>query len=319
MATVVFSYSHADEALRDELEKHLMPLHRSGLIETWHDRRIVPGQPFENEIDKHFKTADVILLLVSADFIASDYCFNTEMSIALERHEKGEAIVLPVILRSCAWHGLPFGHLLAATKDGRPVTKFSSIDDGFVEVVNAVSRSLKHFNRSTETKLASEDPSSQQNHTSDSPRTSNLAIKRSFTDHDKDQFLQDGFEYLSNFFENSLSELSQRHDQIETRYKKIDANTFEATIYEGGKKIAGCGIWIDSGDRGLGDIKYSQGSYGGSSWNDSMSVVDDSYTLGFKPMMAAFHGGGIQRDGQMTFEGMSEYFWDLLIAPLKPN
>ncbi len=319
MATVVFSYSHADEALRDELEKHLMPLHRSGLIETWHDRRIVPGQTFESEIDKHFKTADVILLLVSADFIASDYCFNTEMSIALERHKKGEAIVLPVILRSCAWHGLPFGHLLAATKDGRPITKFSSIDDGFVEVVNAVSRALKHFSSSTARELAPDKPSSHPSPTSDKPRTSNLGIKRSFTDHDKDQFLQDGFEYLSNFVENSLAELSQRHSHIETRFRKIDANTFEASVYESGRKVAGCGIWTDTGDRGFGDIKFSQGSFGGNSWNESVSVVDDSFTLGFKPMMAAFRGGAANSDGQMTFEGMSEYFWDMLIAPLKPD
>lgn len=72
MATLVFSYSHADEALRNELETHLSPLKRMGTISAWHDRRIAPGQEFEHEIDRYFAEANIILLLVSSDFIASD-------------------------------------------------------------------------------------------------------------------------------------------------------------------------------------------------------------------------------------------------------
>lgn len=88
MTTLVFSYSHADEAQRNELEKHLSPLKRMGKITTWHDRRIVPGQEFEHQIDHYFSQADIILLLISSDFIASDYCYQVEMTNALERHKK---------------------------------------------------------------------------------------------------------------------------------------------------------------------------------------------------------------------------------------
>ena len=109
MVTLVFSYAHADEALRNELEKHLSPLKRTGRISTWHDRRIVPGEEFEGQIDRYFSEADIILLLISSDFIASDYCYQIEMSNALQRHDLGEAVVIPVILRPCAWHQLPFG------------------------------------------------------------------------------------------------------------------------------------------------------------------------------------------------------------------
>ncbi|EOY3298970.1 toll/interleukin-1 receptor domain-containing protein [Escherichia coli] len=77
--TLVFSYSHADEALRNELEKHLSPLKRTGKITTWHDRRIVPGQEFERQIAHYFSQADIILILISSDFIASDYCYQVEM------------------------------------------------------------------------------------------------------------------------------------------------------------------------------------------------------------------------------------------------
>jgi len=128
ITTLVFSYSHADEALRNELEKHLSPLKRTGKITTWHDRRIVPGQEFERKIDHYFSQADIILILISSDFIASDYCYQVEMKNALERHDRGEAVVIPVILRNCAWHQLEFGSIMAATIDGKPITKFATHD-----------------------------------------------------------------------------------------------------------------------------------------------------------------------------------------------
>lgn len=89
LATLFFSYSHVDEDLRDQMETHLSGLRRQGLIESWHDRRIMAGEEFGNTIDSHIDTANIILLLVSPDFIASDYCYEREMMLALERHERG--------------------------------------------------------------------------------------------------------------------------------------------------------------------------------------------------------------------------------------
>ena len=91
MAHVFFSYSHADEELRNELEKHLSVLRRKGVITTWHDRRIGPGKSLHGQIDDQLNCADIVLLLVSADFLASDYCFDVEMTHAMERHEQGTA------------------------------------------------------------------------------------------------------------------------------------------------------------------------------------------------------------------------------------
>src|SRR5712692_8907637 len=102
---------HNDEGVRNQLEKHLSALKHQGLIETWHDRRITAGQAFDQEIDAHLESADVILLLISSDFLASDYCYKREMGRAVERHEVGSAIVIPVILRPCDWHDTPFGKL----------------------------------------------------------------------------------------------------------------------------------------------------------------------------------------------------------------
>ena len=128
MAQVFISYSYADEALRDELEKHLAGLLRQGVMTTWHDRRMAPGEELHGRIDDHLNTVDIVLLLVSADFLASDYCHDVEMSRAMERHERGEARVIPVILRPCDWHGAPFGSLMAMPPDGKPVVKNATQD-----------------------------------------------------------------------------------------------------------------------------------------------------------------------------------------------
>jgi hypothetical protein len=138
MTRVFFSYSHRDESLRDELEIHLAALKRQGVIDTWHDRRIVAGSEVHNQISEHLEHADVILLLVSPYFIASDYCYDLEMSRAMERHEHGEAQVIPVILHPCDWRRLPFGKLLATPTDGKPISKFPNQHDAFLEVTKAI-------------------------------------------------------------------------------------------------------------------------------------------------------------------------------------
>src|ERR1700675_3339911 len=142
VSTLFFSYSHADESLRDQLEKHLSGLQRQGIISSWHDRRITAGTELGGAIDSNLDAADTILLLISPDFIASDYCYEREMNRAMERHDRGEAKVIPVILRPCDWHDLPFGKLLATPTDGRPVTKWPNIDEAFLDVVIAIKRAL---------------------------------------------------------------------------------------------------------------------------------------------------------------------------------
>src|ERR1035438_1072274 len=121
---VAFSYSHKDEELRDQLETHLKLLQRQGVISTWHDRKILGGENWAGVIDDNFKRADLILLLVSADFLASDYCYETEMKLALEREVKGEARVMPVILRACDWKEAPFAKLKPLPENWKAVTSW---------------------------------------------------------------------------------------------------------------------------------------------------------------------------------------------------
>jgi hypothetical protein len=96
-----YSYAHKDEELRQKLETHLSLMRRSGQIAGWHDRDIDAGKEWKESIDENLDSAQIILLLVSADFLASDYCYDIEMKRAMERHELREACVVPIILRPC--------------------------------------------------------------------------------------------------------------------------------------------------------------------------------------------------------------------------
>jgi hypothetical protein len=135
---VFFPYAHRDEDLRDELAKHLRLLERQRIITGWHDRRIPAGGEWAGEIDTHLQTARIILLLVSADFLASDYCYDIEMQHAMVRHEASEACVIPIILRPVDWHSTPFGKLQALPKDGRPVTIWPNRDEAFLDIARSI-------------------------------------------------------------------------------------------------------------------------------------------------------------------------------------
>ena len=113
-------YAHEDEALLNKLKTHLRPLQREGLTDFWYDRDINAGAEWGREIDRRLNKSLIILLLISPDFMNSDYCYGIELARAIERHRNEEAIVIPIILRPCSWQGL-LGKLQALPKDGRPV------------------------------------------------------------------------------------------------------------------------------------------------------------------------------------------------------
>lgn len=323
MIRLFFSYAHQDEALRDELEKHLAGLRHQGIIEMWHDRCIGAGEEWAAKIDGNLQTADVILLLVSADFIASRYCYDIELTEAMRRHHAEEARVIPVILRPCDWHDLPFGKLQAATKNGRPVTKFQSLDDGFLDVVQAIKVAAKAIqSRHTAGTQPASSPAAPATTAAATqgggnfPRSSDLRVRKSFNDHDRDVFRTEAFEYIAAYFENSLKELDVRNPQLQTGFRRRDANSFEAVIYQNGKQSSKCGIWLGSGSFHEG-IAYSHAGLGnGNSYNESLSVEDDGHNLGLKPLGMAFRSSG-ERTGPLTQEGAAEFFWTMFIHPLR--
>jgi hypothetical protein len=142
---VFFSYAHEDEELRDKLARHLSILRRHGVITAWYDRQITAGTEWAGEIDTHLNTANIILLLISADFLDSDYCYDVELKRAMERHETREARVIPVILRPVDWHDAPFGKLKPLPKNGKPVTSWENRDEAFVSIAKGIRMAVEQL------------------------------------------------------------------------------------------------------------------------------------------------------------------------------
>jgi len=318
VSTLFFSYSHADESLRDQLEKHLSGLRRQGVISSWHDRRITAGTELAEAIDSHLDTADIILLLISPDFIASDYCYEREMNRALERHQKREARVIPVILRPCDWQGLPFGKLLATPTDGRPITMWPNIDQAFLNVVTAIKHALKELGQKPEpnawTSLEAV-PTALGGSFQETARSSNLRIRKQFTDLDKDRFRHDGFEYIAKFFENSLKELVERNSGLDQTFRQIDANSFSAAAYRGGEKFCKGSASIAGSAMRSDGIEYvmTDGPRPGT-MNEAIYVKADDQMLYFEALGMQSYG---REKEKLTFQGAAELFWDIFIRPLQ--
>lgn len=133
-AKVFCSYSHKDEPFRQEFEAHVALMRRRGWISMWHDRKILSGDDWAGEIDSNLNLADIVTLLVSADFLNSDYCYDKETAIAMKRREKEGTLVIPVIVRPCDWHDAPFGALQAIPQDGKAVSSWPDRDEAWTDV-----------------------------------------------------------------------------------------------------------------------------------------------------------------------------------------
>ncbi len=139
MAYEVFiSYSHQDKELRNELDKHLSNLKRQRIITSWYDGYISPGTEWEPQIMEHLRSAQIILLLVSADFMASDFCYSIEMTQAIARHDANQARVIPILLRPTDLKGSPLTKFKVLPTDAKAITMWSTHDEGFVDVVQGI-------------------------------------------------------------------------------------------------------------------------------------------------------------------------------------
>jgi replicative DNA helicase len=135
---IFVSYSHQDESYLSELEKHLTTLKRENLIDTWHDRKIISGRDWEKEIDGALQDSDIIVFLISPDFVASEYCIEKEVAAALQKHNCGEAIVIPIIVRPTDWLSTPLGKIQALPKDAKPISVWPNKDVAWLEVVKGI-------------------------------------------------------------------------------------------------------------------------------------------------------------------------------------
>jgi hypothetical protein len=295
---IFLSYSHRDESLRDELEKHLAPLKRSAIIETWHDRRISAGQEFDKSISEYLESADIILMLISADFLNSDYCYDREMGRALERHDAGEARVIPVILHACDQNEA-FLDIVSAIRQA--ATEMSAVRG----------MSTEHLTVPTDAAVSPRFGAQPQAATRS--RSSNLRVRKSFTDRERDRFERDAFEYMANFFETSLMELSTRNAEVEIDFQRIDATRFTSAAYINGQIKSEMTVWLAS-HMGFNGIAYHRSrSTQNTAMNGIFSVEDDGHMLFLTPSISMRS----HERRNLSFEGAAEFLWEEFMEPLQ--
>lgn len=150
---IFYSYAHEDEALREKLQNHMKVLKRNGYISEWHDRKISAGEDWDGQISDNLMDADIILLLISDDFLGSDYCYEIEMKRALERHNNpsDHARVVPIILRDCDWTSGAFSQLQALPKEGKAVTgrHWHNEDEAFTDVARGIRKIVGEISQLT--------------------------------------------------------------------------------------------------------------------------------------------------------------------------
>lgn len=151
---VFYSYAHKDEIFRRELEKHLSNLRQQGFIQEWHDRMIVAGTDWAFDIDTHLNSSSLILLLISPDFMESDYCLSIEMTRAMELHKAGEAYVIPILLRPVDWEGAPFARLQVLPSGARPITIWEDLDQAFLNVSRGIRQVIEQLRSGDFARLA---------------------------------------------------------------------------------------------------------------------------------------------------------------------
>lgn len=235
----------------------------------------------------------------------------------MEQHAAGEATVIPVIVRPCHWQSSPFGSLLAVPRDGKPITTWANFDEAYTDVAQQISKVVERRTSGMASRARRPDTTREQTSAPSARpllRSSNMRLLKTFTEAEKDDFLHDAFKFLAKFFDGSLQELQARHPDIECRFRRIDANTFTATIYRGGKRQAECAINLGRGVR-QGGITYSRdASSRGSSFNEELSVQYDDQLLFLKRLGMSFHGAS---NAKLSVEQAAEHLWGMLISSLQ--
>jgi hypothetical protein len=307
MATAFISYSHRDEAFRQELETHLAPLRRQGLLSVWHDRQITAGDPLDNTISENLESADLILMLISADFVASDYCYAREMARALERHQARAARAISIICRPCDFHGLPFASFVLLPTDAKPVSSWADRDAAWVDVVRGIRRALE----STAGPQKLQPRADVETEMRPVPAAERSRLPRRTTDLQMDSFSRNAMRDVGTFFQKELDMLEMRDPAWKGEFRQIDANRFTGQVYLDEQEVGACTVF--QGGMGPRTIHYSQGTVSTSnSWNEALTVEADDGGPYLKPMGMAMSFRG-QRPNRMEPFDAAHHLFEILM------
>lgn len=317
MATAFISYSHRDEAFRQELEAHLSPLRRQGLLSVWHDRRITPGDHLDDTISEHLEAADLILMLISSDFVASEYCYAREMTRALERHQARTARAISIICRPCHFDGLPFARFLLLPTDAKAVSLWHDRDAAWVDVVKGIRTALTSGAVPTGAPAVRAAPAVSSPAATPGRQRSASRLPRTYTDLDKHDFLEASFERMWAVMEAGAAELEAENSHITVRRLRIDAQSFSIRIFLNGKEVAGGSVFHGGGHFGRDQICFSSDPSGPrNSMNEwfGVEVTDDGLALKSGGML---HMLANDRETTLSADEAASRLWDHLIDMVK--
>jgi hypothetical protein len=317
--SLFISYSHKDSAHLETLKTHLKPLERLGLISPWFDGHIIPGDDIDEKVGEALKNADIVALLVSPDFLASDYCIHTELAEAMRRHEAGTARVVPIILRKCEWEEETFGRLLGLPTDNKAIMSVHWADKD--EAWNIVAKGIKSAARAESTNTSKHSPSQIPSTNSASitatrslrskPLPMPVKANRELTDEEIDDFKHKAFEEVAQLFEASVLSLE---GMITARYRRLDANRFTATLYLNGKKKNGITVYIGGDHYSAAGINFHMSDDGRT--NTLQESLKIEMCDGEPSLWPSMSGWGFDQNRHLSNEEAARHIWSEFVKPL---
>ena len=303
---VFISYSHKDDAALERLHTHLAVLRRDGRIEGWFDREILAGGEIDAEVGERLEASGLFLLLVSPDFLASDYCVEREMERALERHRSGEARVVPIIVEPCDWASTPLRDLKALPRDGKPVRDWTNENNAYLDVVQELRRVLEV----EEVPQAAEHGEAAGREAPGRSGVRRYRVKRDFDEIDRSDFREAAFGVIRDYFERAVTEIDAIED-LRGRFVSLSAASFTCTIVNRARERGTAHITVHGRREnvGFGDISYSFIENAPPNTANGMFAIEvDEYELYLSSMMMMGFGGRQQE--RLTPETAAEHLWE---------
>lgn len=300
---VFVSYSHKDEAVLERLRTHLAMLRRDGRIDEWFDREILAGGEIDAEIAERLESSGLFLLLVSPDFLDSDYCVEKEMERALERHRSGDARVVPIIVEPCDWTSTPLRDLKALPRNGKPISEWTNENNAFLDIVQELRRVLD----AEGVPDTAEKGEATVRAAPGQPAVRRYRVKRDFDEIDRSDFREAAFGVIRDYFERAVEEIDAIED-LRGRFKSLSTASFTCTIVNRAREHGTAHITVHGRKEnvGLGDISFSfTENAPPNTANGMFTVQADEYELYLSSMM----GFGGQQE-RLSPEVAAEQLWE---------
>lgn len=282
------------------MHAHLTALRREGTIQTWYDREILPGGEIDTAIMQNLENSDIFLPIVSADFIASDYCYELEMQEAVERHQSGKMIIVPVIAEPCDWQSTCLKKFKGLPKDGKPISEWKNQNSAYLDIVMGI--------RSLVSKAKKEEQEEARRPLTGGAKKSRYKVKKDFNDMDIADFRDSAFNKIFQYFEESIVEINEI-ENVRARIQRIDPYSFTCSVLNMSLSRGAAHITVHAGTGRmmLSDIYYSfQENASKNTSNGGFNIHSDDYEL----FLTSYSFMNPANEEKFTPEQAAEILWN---------